>query len=316
MSIQNLTSSRVYVGEFFKQLKIAADKNVAYKIGHLVPSEQETETYRWLSMAPAPREWVGPRAAKGLTDFEMTLKNVVYESTLEFNCDDLRRDKSRQALTRIAELARRMETHWMKLLSTLISAGAATTCYDGEYFFDTDHSEGNNSTNQSNDLSVDISELPVSTHGIVTAPSSEEAMQAIWQAITAIQGFKDNENEPMGADAKAFMVVAPLGLVPALQTAISASVLTQGVSNSLLASGYNLELYSDAFSSGTDTFHVFRTDAEVKAFVLQEELPVQMTAIAEGSELEFNENMHRYGVKAIRAAGYGFWQMGCQVQLI
>ena len=35
--------------------------------------------------------------------------------------------------------------------------------------------------------------------------------------------------------------------------------------------------------------------------------------LAEGSELEVNENQHQYGVKAIHEAGYGFWQDACLV---
>ncbi len=58
---------------------------------------------------------------------------------------------------------------------------------------------------------------------------------------------------------------------------------------------------------------MFRTDGETRPFIFQEELPVQVQALAEGSELEINENQHQYGVKAIHAAGYGFWQDACLV---
>ena len=51
--------------------------------------------------------------------------------------------------------------------------GEATVCYDGQYFFDTDHVEGDSGT-QSNDLSVDISALACSVHGTTTAPSVED----------------------------------------------------------------------------------------------------------------------------------------------
>ena len=60
----------------------------------------------------------------------------------------------------------------------------------------------------------------------------------------------------------------------------------------------------------------FRTDGETRPFIFQEELPVQVQALAEGSELEINENQHQYGVKAIHEVGYGFWQDACLVTLI
>jgi len=38
-------------------------------------------------------------------------------------------------------------------------------------------------------------------------------------------------------------------------------------------------------------------------------------AIAEGSELEFKEDVHQYGIKAMRNVGYGYWQKACLVTL-
>ena len=63
----------------------------------------------------------------------------------------------------------------------------------------------------------------------------------------------------------------------------------------------------------TTKFATFRTDAETKALIRQEEEAVSMSAIAEGSETEFKEKKHLYGVKAIRNVGYGYWQRACLV---
>ena len=50
-------------------------------------------------------------------------------------------------------------------------------------------------------------------------------------------------------------------------------------------------------------------------FIRQQEMPVQVDAIAEGSELEFNEKKHHYGVSASRNVGYGYWQHACLLQM-
>ena len=49
--------------------------------------------------------------------------------------------------------ADRTVSHWASLLSTLIVNGESATCYDEQYFFDTDHSEGESGT-QSNVISA------------------------------------------------------------------------------------------------------------------------------------------------------------------
>ena len=62
--------------------------------------------------------------------------------------------------------------------------------------------------------------------------------------------------------------------------------------------------------SWTTKLATFRTDARTAPFIRQEEMAVEMSAIAEGSELEFEKKMHRYGVSASRGVGFGFWQQG------
>jgi len=50
----------------------------------------------------------------------------------------------------------------------------------------------------------------------------------------------------------------------------------------------------------TTKFALFRADGPTAAFIRQEEESIKVAAIAEGSELEFNNDVHRYGVKAMR----------------
>jgi len=37
--------------------------------------------------------------------------------------------------------------------------------------------------------------------------------------------------------------------------------------------------------------------------------------IAEGSELEFTDDVHWFGIKAMRNVGYGYWQKACLTTL-
>jgi len=54
----------------------------------------------------------------------------------------------------------------------------------------------------------------------------------------------------------------------------------------------------------------YLTDQEMNmaTVYLQEEEGIKVEAIAEGSELEFKEKKHWYGVSAMRNVGYGYWQ--------
>ena len=149
-----------------------------------------------------------------------------------------------------------------------------------------------------------------------TAPSVEEIQQCILQAIQAILGFKDDVGEPMNELARSFLVMLPTTLWGIAVSAITNPIITSGQTNMLknlenlqIAPAINTRLNA----SWTDTFAVFRTDGQVKAFIRQEEQGIKVDAVAEGSEFEFDNAAHKYGLDTWRTTQYGYWQHACQV---
>lgn len=312
MGAQRL-SSRAIIGQFYLALEQNVGASWVGNTSMYFESDQESEEYAWLGQAPAMREWVGGRHAKGLRDNGVTVKNKKWEATLEILVDWIRRDKTGQIALRINEMARRANTHWAKLLSTLIEAAESSVCYDGQFFYDTDHSEGDSGT-QSNDLALDISAYSVSNHGTPTAPSPAEMQQAVLNVVQQILGFKDDQGEPMNEDATDFLVMVPTSLWHVGATAIGAQVIDSGDTNVIKTTsmdGFNIGLSVNPRLTWTDKFAVFTSHGQAAAFIRQEEEPVRVDAVAEGSELEFNEDVHHYGLKAMRNVGYGFWQKSC-----
>jgi phage major head subunit gpT-like protein len=301
-------SSRAIIGEFYNRLEQNTGALWVPGVSAMFESNQESETYKWLGMAPTMREWVGGRLAKGFRENGITIANKTFEATMEVLVDEMRRDKTGQIMTRVRELADRVNAHWAKLLSSLIIAAEAGACYDGQYFFDTDHSEGDSGT-QDNDITNNIT--------TTTAPTASEMESSILLATQAILGFKDDQGEPMNEDARSFLVMVPVPYMAAATAALKNPVIVDGsgARTNTIASmgGFTYELAVNPRLSWTTKFAVFRTDGQTKPFIRQEEQRVQVDAIAEGSELEFKENKHHYGVKAVRNVGYGYWQHACLV---
>ena len=308
-------SSRAVTGMYFEAL--AANPGAAWvnAVSNYFQSDQTVESYKWLGMPPALREWLGGRNAKGFTTNGIDIANKHFESTIEIALRDLRLDKSGQVRARMSELAERGGTHFASLLSTLIVNGASTVCYDGQYFFDTDHSEGSSGT-QSNKIDVDISALPASVHGSVTAPSPEEMQQAILAGITQMYGFKDDVGEPLNENAASFMVVLPVGLSQAALAALSmvraAGASTFAVENFNIALAMNPRLTSAGW---TDKFSIFRADGSVKPLIRQEETAPTLKVKDENSEYAFDNDAIQVGIDTWRNVGYGRWQGAVQVTL-
>lgn len=313
MTVQTL-SSRAIIGEFYAALQADTGQGWIDRISMLFTSDQDSEEYRWIGQTPAMREWIGGRDAKGFRDNGLTIKNKHYEATLEVLVRDLRRDKTGQVMARVRELALRANAHWASLLSTLILNAATTTCYDGQYFFDTDHSEGYSGA-QSNSISVDISALAAAAHGSTTLPSVEEMQQSMLSGVSAIANFKDDQGEPMNELASQFLIMVPPSLHFVAMNAV-AMPLGTGVTQQNALGGFNVQVVSNArLSTWTASFAVFRTDGGVKPFIRQQETEVQIKAKAEGSEFEFDHDMHQYGIDAWRNVGYGYWQHACLVTM-
>ena len=310
-------TQRAVIGEYFRRLNQDTGSGWVNIVSNYFESDQASERYAWLGQSPAYREWIGGRNAKGLPESSFEIVNKHYEATLDILKKDLRRDKSGQAMIRIADLAQRDNSHWASLLSTLIAAGAATDCYDGQYFFDTDHSEGSSGT-QSNDLTIDISTLPVATGGTTTVPSPAEFQLCIAQAIAAIVGFKDDQGEPMNADARSFLVYVPVGLMQAAMTAVATPAQmaeTQTALQGMKQGGFQIGVEVDPRSAWTLNFAVFRTDSAVKPFIRQEEMSSELKMKWLDSEYCFDNDAVQVGIDSWRRAGYGMWQNACLVTM-
>ncbi len=304
-------SSRAIIGSYFNRLQQNVGTEWVGDVSMLFQSNQESETYKWLGMAPQMREWVGGRNAKGFRENGITIENLDFEATLEVLVKEIKLDKTGQVLTRIRELADRTNAHWAKLLSELIIAGETTACYDGQFFFDTDHAEGDSGA-QSNDITYDVA--------TVTAPTAAEMELAILQSVTQIIGLVDDQGEPMNEGANSFGIMVPIPFLAATMAALRNSTIVDASGsrmNTIISSGFTFQLWANSrLGAWTNKFATFRTGANTKPFIRQEQEPVRMDAIAEGSELEFNKKMHNYGVSASRNVGFAFWQHACLTSFV
>ncbi|MDA9573337.1 Mu-like prophage major head subunit gpT family protein [Rickettsiales bacterium] len=319
MSLAEL-SSRAIIGRYYKRLNQKSGMAWVEAVSNYFTSDQESETYKWLGQVPVMRNWVGGRQAKGFTTNGLTIENKHFEATLEIPLVDLRRDKTGQIEVRINELADRTNSHWAQLLSKLIINGESTVCYDGQYYFDTDHKDGNSPV-QSNKIQVDLTafanQIDGGAVGDVANPSEAALRLAILKTIQQILSFKDDQGEPMNENASKFLVVVPTSLWYLAKSAIAVPLTVGGSTNMVkVLDEVDISIAQNPRLGWSDKFAIFRTDSSVKPFIRQEEKNVQLKAIAEGSELEFKHDKHWYGVDTWRNVGYGFWQHACLTQMI
>ena len=109
------------------------------KIATTVPSTTAGNTYGWLGQFPALREWVGDRVVKDMAAHGYAISNKLFESTVGVKRTDIEDDNVGVYKPLFSEMGRASKAHPDELVFALLKAGGSTLCFDGQYFFDTDH---------------------------------------------------------------------------------------------------------------------------------------------------------------------------------
>ena len=104
-----------------------------------VPSTTSQEIYAWLGQIPGFREWIGDRVIQNLKQHDYTVKNKKFESTIGVSRDHIEDDTYGVFTPLVSEMGRLSAVHPDELVFGLAKQGFTSRCYDGQYFFDTDH---------------------------------------------------------------------------------------------------------------------------------------------------------------------------------
>lgn len=254
-----------------------------------VDSGSDQEKYGWLGSAPIMREWTDERVPKGLIDHDYTIKNKHFEASIGVDRDDLQDDKYGQIKVRIADMGKRAKIYPRKYMFDIMVAGLTGLCYDGQYYYDTDHSEGESGA-QSNKLTgTGTTESQVTTDFIA--------------ARSAMRRFKDDRSEIFHQDELKLIVVAPVEMESTFEKLLNSSL----ISNSDNPMKGAAELLTYPFADVND-WYVFNIGSYIKPFIFQDRQPVQFGALEGKSDNGFMRKHFVYGADSRFNIGYGLWQ--------
>lgn len=312
---QQVLTSRDIIGMIDNGIESSKDTSWPFLTGMEFKSNQAVEKYKLIGASPALREWVGGRSVKSLRTAGIDVTNKKFEATIRVDKDDLRRDKTGFINVRIGELVGRYTQHWAKLVTTLRVAGTATAAYDGQFFYSASHAFGDSGTMKNLLVAGDYAQLNVTTPA---NPTAAELSDAILAVIQHFYSFKDDQGEPVNEDAKKFMVQVPVNMYGALIKALTSNFLLSGsaaLDNPLKSGDFEIIPSVNPRLSATDAFYVDRIDGVAKAFILQSESDYELSAKAEGSDFEHDNDAHEYGIKCLRNAGFGFFTSSIKATL-
>ena len=258
----------------------------------VMPSEHDAEKYAWLGSTPKMREFKDERVPAGLFEHDYSIKNKTWESSIAVDRAALEDDQYSQIKLRVQGLAEESKRHQDELIFGLLKDGFSSLCYDGQYFFDTDHAEGE-SGNQSNKGTDSLSPT------------------AVQVAFTTMMKLKDDQGKPMGIVPDTLVVPAELKWAAMeILESLYASNAEVGKTDSRknVLSGA-LDLVVSPYLTNPNCWFLLCTKRIVKPMIFQSRIPVEFSALEGNSENGFMRDEYVYGVRARYNVGYGLWQL-------
>lgn len=261
-----------------------------------VMSQGADEKYGWIGNLPGMREWVGERQFKQLRAASYTLLNKHWESSLEMLKTDVDDDRLAMLSPAAQQLGMEAAYHPDELLWSILEAGTSSECFDGQYFYDTDHSWGDSGT-QSNDLTY--------AAATGTSPTVAEFKGAFHQALTTMLGYKNDQGKylvrPVAGRLDGLVVTVPLAMWEVANEVFTATLTGGGDSNVLLARPRVLPVQ---YYTSSATFHLHYVGGMVKPFVMQKRQPLRVQTKG-ADDIEFKEL--KWMTEARYNVGYLAW---------
>lgn len=111
-------------------------------IATVIPSSGASNTYGWVEDFPTIKEWIGARQLKELAQAGYVITNKTWENSVKVKREKIEDDQIGQYSVIAEQLGRDTTIFPDKLSFELLCKGFDTLCWDGQYFFDTDHPVG------------------------------------------------------------------------------------------------------------------------------------------------------------------------------
>lgn len=280
-------------------LAFSQGERVMPSIAMEVPSTTDTESYNWLGTVPKMRQWVAERQLSGLTSHNYSIQNINYESGLEIDRNTIEDDKIGIIRPRIVQLAQEAARYPDELVSNKLVSGLTDLCYDGQFFFDTDH--------------VDVgAEFITAQSNKLTGTGTTNAQIATDYGVAraAMRNFKDGQGRPMNITPT--HVMCPPALETQFLQLLNSSYYA---STSVAAATENVwkgsaKLMVNPLLSDANDWYLLALDQPVKPLIFQTRRAPEFAALdSPTSEPVFRRRMFQYGVDARFGVGYGLWQM-------
>ena len=287
----------------FDQAYIKRQEDADWKlIATEIPTTLPTQNYAWLGRGAVMEEWKDRAVEQGVFESTYQLSDKTWVADLVVDRKAIEDDQYGLLMLRGQELGGEPVRHWDELAYTGLPLGFTTMCYDGQYFFDAEHQQGDS---------------PIQSN-ISTALLSDAALTT---AEATMMAYRDDKNKPlaikpnllvvgpsqarMGADLLGSEVIVH---VPG-DGAVGAGATAYTPYNNYFKGRYRLHVSPYLTGAYANYWMLLDTTKVIKPILIQNRSDVPVTfetdMIEPGARLRGKYNIF---VRGRYVQGYGLWQ--------
>jgi phage major head subunit gpT-like protein len=241
------------------------------------------------------RVFDGERKPVQVGNYKYSIDNEEYEASMAVDMKDIDDDQLGQYGILAGQIGESSAMFPDELIyGTLLPGGFSGLAYDGQYFFDTDHSVGASGT-QSNLITIKL------------GPTGFAAARLLFYK------FKDDQGRPLNPNLDLLLIIPP-ELLATAEALINTQYTSPGVANPYYQAA---EIRVNPWLTDANGWYLVNRVGKVKAFVLQnrkrEELSVLGqkpgdATVVNQSEAQFMRRKLYVGTYWRGAVGYGLFQ--------
>lgn len=273
-----------------------------------IPSSTREMRHAWLDRIPQMREWLGERVVNNLALRLQSIENKLFEDTVGVKRVDIEDDMIGAYKPVIEELAQQAKLWPDKLVTDAMLGATSALCYDGQYFFDTDHPVNMDDASVTGPAGSAVQANLLTSHAL----STDNLADAIQTQMSYV-----------GADGVPLEIVPDLLVVPpqlkfSAARLLQAELLARDITLSGPAHGAAADsnvlkgsldlLVLPRLASDATSYYVLCTKRAIKPFIFQNRENPEFTPLTKPDDSNvFMRDEFLYGVRARGAAGLGPW---------
>lgn len=271
----------------------------------MVPSSTKENHYPLRAMLPRMREWIGEKNYNNIRVYDYVIQNKKFEHSVEITRDEFEDDQIGIYGDWMEDMGYQASRYPDDLLVSLLTNGNSTLCYDGQYFFDTDHPVNPDSSSSGTQANLFTgTSLTTDTYASVRA---------------AMMRFKGEDGRALNINPN--LLVVPPSLETTAKRIVNTDLIAQVFgSNTAAAATDNKTVLKgtadvlvipdlpDTGTASTCEWYLIDNSRPLKPFIFQQRVAPELTALDKPTDANvFELDKFRYSTRARGNAGYALW---------